>query len=45
MKRFQTISEIAGATEEELAELPEIPGDVAAQIAAFFKELREKNGL
>ena len=45
MKRFQTISEIAGATEEELAELPEIPGDVAARIAAFFKELREKNGL
>jgi len=45
MKRFQTISDIAGATEEELAELPEIPGDVAARIAAFFKELREKNGL
>ena len=44
MKHFQTISEISNASEEELGSLPEIPADVAAQIAAFFKELREKNG-
>ena len=44
MKHFQTISEISNASEEELGSLPEIPADVAAQITAFFKELREKNG-
>ena len=44
MKRFQTISEISNASEDELAALPEIPMDVARRIAAFFTQLREKNG-
>ncbi len=44
MKKYPSIADIADATEEELASLPEIPAEVASRICAYFRELRDKNG-
>ena len=43
MKKYGSISEIADASAEELAQMPEIPADVAERIVTFFREFREKN--
>lgn len=44
MRKYPNISDIAGASEEELSSLPEIPDDVAKRICIYFEELRAKNG-
>ncbi len=42
MKKFQNLSEIAQASVEELAALPEIPEDVAETIVEYFRKMGEK---
>ncbi len=45
MRHFKSIEEVREATKEQLMEVPEIPGNIAEQIIAFFAAMKSQAGV